>query len=149
MDNRAEAPALDDAALDRAFAALADPTRRAILARLARGDAGVLELAEPFAMSQPAVSKHLAVLENAGLVSRRREGRTRPCHLEPARLRSLAEWVGSYQEYWERSFERLDDVLEHLERGDAADFDPAPDPKRQRRSAAPRTRGTRTVRDDT
>jgi DNA-binding transcriptional ArsR family regulator len=106
---------LSDHELDRVFAALADPTRRAILARLTTGDAGVLELAEPFAMSQPAVSKHLAVLESAGLVSRRREGRTRPCHLEGERLRSLAEWVGGYREYWERSFEQLIEPLADLQ----------------------------------
>jgi DNA-binding transcriptional ArsR family regulator len=145
MQSLSAGRALDDAELDRAFAALADPTRRAILARLAQGDAAVLELAEPFAMSQPAVSKHLAVLESAGLVSRRREGRTRPCHLEPDRLRSLSEWVGSYQEYWERSFERLDDVLEDLQRAEQAEVGVPPEPVQQKASASSRRpRRTRT-----
>ena len=142
MQSITETHGLDDAELDRAFAALADPTRRAILARLARGDAGVLELAEPFDMSQPAVSKHLAVLENAGLVSRRREGRTRPVHLEPQRLRSLSEWVGSYQEYWERSFERLDDVLEDLQKPAPSDG-PAPPERMQHKQSAPSARTRR------
>jgi DNA-binding transcriptional ArsR family regulator len=145
MQSLSTGRALDDAELDRAFAALADPTRRAILARLAQGDAAVLELAEPFAMSQPAVSKHLAVLESAGLVSRRREGRTRPCHLEPDRLRSLSEWVGSYQEYWERSFERLDDVLEDLQRAEQVEVGVPPEPLQQKASPpSRRPRRTRT-----
>ncbi len=100
--------------LDRAFGALADPTRRAILARLTQGDAGVLQVAEPFPMSQPAVTKHLRVLEDAGLISRHRSARQRLCRLEPSRLRQLSEWVGSYREFWEESFERLDDLLDEL-----------------------------------
>jgi DNA-binding transcriptional ArsR family regulator len=107
--------ALTDGELDRAFGALADPTRRAILARLANGDAGVLEVGQPFRMSQPAITKHLKVLEGAGLISRRRDARRRLCHLEPQRLKDLAEWVGTYREFWERSFEQLDDYLETLQ----------------------------------
>ena len=100
--------------LDATFAALADPTRRAILARLARGEASVMELAEPFAMSQPAVSKHLKVLERAGLISRGRDAQRRPCRLEAARLKDIAAWVGDYRRFWEESYERLDAVLDEL-----------------------------------
>ena len=106
---------MTDAQLDATFAALADPTRRAILARLAQGDASVLELGRPFAMSQPAVSKHLKVLERAGLISRGRDAQRRPCHLEPQALRAAAEWLGTYQEYWQASFSRLDDLLLSLQ----------------------------------
>src|SRR5215218_4854669 len=102
--------------LDATFAALADPTRRAILARLARGEATVTELAAPFAMSQPAVSKHLKVLERAGLVSRGRDAQRRPCRLEAHRLKAATDWLASYREYWEESFQRLDDLLEELKR---------------------------------
>jgi DNA-binding transcriptional ArsR family regulator len=105
--------------LDRAFAALAHPTRRAILARLTDGDAGVLEVADGFAVSQPAITKHLDVLEAAGLISRRRAARRRLCRLEPRRLKQLGDWVGSYREYWEASFERLDDYLETLGKEEA------------------------------
>lgn len=109
------APAtLSDEDLDRVFGALADPTRRAILARLTQGDAGVLEVAGPFPMSQPAVTKHLRVLERAGLISRRRSARHRLCRLEPARLKQLSDWVGSYREFWEESFDRLDELLQEL-----------------------------------
>ena len=106
---------LSDHELDRAFGALADPTRRAILGRLARGDAGVLDVAAPFPMSQPAVTKHLRVLEEAGLISRHRLARQRLCHLEPRRLKQLSDWVGSYREFWEESFERLDEVLDDMQ----------------------------------
>jgi DNA-binding transcriptional ArsR family regulator len=106
---------LSEDQLDRAFGALADPTRRAILARLTSGDAGVLDVAEPFPMSQPAITKHLRVLEEAGLISRHRLARQRLCHLEPQRLRQLSDWVGSYREFWEESFERLDVLLEELQ----------------------------------
>ena len=102
---------MTDTQLDATFAALADPTRRAILARLAQGDAPVQELARPFAMSQPAISKHLKVLERAGLISRGRDAQRRPCHLEPAALRAASEWLGTYREYWEASFARLDGLL--------------------------------------
>lgn len=97
--------------LDRAFAALADPTRRAILARLARGEAGVLELGEPFDMSQPAITKHLKVLEAAGLISRRKDAQRRLSRLEPERIKQVSDWLGSYRDYWEASFSRLDDLL--------------------------------------
>lgn len=100
--------------LDATFAALADPTRRAILARLAKGEASVLELAEPFAMSQPAISKHLKVLERAGLVSRSRDAQRRPCRLEAAPLREATDWLARYRQHWEARFERLDDLLDEL-----------------------------------
>ncbi|HEY6429315.1 MAG TPA: metalloregulator ArsR/SmtB family transcription factor [Acidimicrobiales bacterium] len=106
---------LSEEDLDRAFGALADRTRRAILTRLTRGDAGVLEVAAPFPMSQPAVTKHLHVLESAGLVSRHRRARQRLCHLEAGRLKQLSDWVGTYREFWEESFERLDELLEDLQ----------------------------------
>jgi DNA-binding transcriptional ArsR family regulator len=102
--------------LSQTFAALADPTRRAILARLADGDAGVMELARPFAMSQPAISKHLKVLERAGLISRGREAQSRPCRLQAAPLREVAEWAGHYRRYWEGSFDRLEKYLGQLQR---------------------------------
>jgi DNA-binding transcriptional ArsR family regulator len=97
--------------LSATFAALADPTRRAILARLASGEASVTELAEPFEMSMPAVSKHLKVLERAGLIARGREAQWRPRRLEPAPLKEVARWVGGYRRFWEASFERLDEYL--------------------------------------
>ena len=100
--------------LDVVFAALADQTRRAIVARLARGEASVNELAKPFAMSQPAISKHLRVLERAGLISRRREGQRRPCRLEPRRLAEANQWLESYREIWEANFSRLDRLLEQM-----------------------------------
>ena len=106
---------LSERDLDATFAALADGTRRAILARLAEGEASVLELAAPFDMSQPAVSKHLQVLERAGLITRRRDAQRRPCRLEPRRLEQLSEWIGRYQEIWEDSYERLDVLLQELQ----------------------------------
>jgi len=111
---------LSERELDRAFGALADPTRRAILARLTEGDVGVLDIAEPFPMSQPAITKHLNVLEGAGLISRHRQARSRLCHLEPQRLQQLSDWVGSYREFWEESFERLDEYLEQLQQSPVA-----------------------------
>src|SRR5262245_40020988 len=98
--------------LDATFAALADPTRRAILARLTAGEASVTELARPFAMSQPAVSKHLKVLERAGLISRGRDAQRRPCRLEAQPLADANHWLERYRQFWEGSFERLDDLLE-------------------------------------
>lgn len=98
--------------LNKAFAALADPTRRAIVARLASGEATVNELAEPFAMTQPSISKHLKVLERAGLISRGRAAQTRPCRLRPAPLQDIAHWVDRYRTLWEDSFERLDAFLQ-------------------------------------
>ena len=103
--------------LDATFAALADPTRRAILARLASGEASVKELAEPFEMSLPAVSKHLKVLERAGLISRARVAQSRPCRLEAAPLREVADWVEHYSRFWEQSFDRLEDYLQEIQRG--------------------------------
>ena len=100
--------------LDETFAALADPTRRAILARLAQGEATVLELAEPFDMSQPAVSKHLKVLERAGLISRGREAQRRPSRLEVGPLLEAEAWIERYRAIWERNYERLDALLEEL-----------------------------------
>src|SRR5713101_2829087 len=102
------------ARLDATFAALADPTRRAILARLASGEASVTELAEPFAMSQPAISKHLKVLERAGLVSRGRDAQRRPCQLEAIPLAEVTEWLEGYRRFWEASFRRLDALLDEL-----------------------------------
>jgi DNA-binding transcriptional ArsR family regulator len=109
------APRISSNGLDAAFTALADPTRRAILSRLKKGEASVMELAEPFAMSQPAISKHLGVLERAGLISRSRDAQRRPCRLEPQRLKAVSEWLGSYREFWEASYSRLDDYLEELQ----------------------------------
>jgi len=100
--------------LDATFSALADPTRRAILLRLARGEATVTELARPFAISQPAISKHLKVLERAGLISRGRDAQRRPCRLEAAPLGEIAGWVERYRQHWEERFQRLDGVLEGL-----------------------------------
>jgi DNA-binding transcriptional ArsR family regulator len=100
--------------LDDIFAALADPTRRAILARLAAGEATVTELAEPFAMSLPAVSKHLKVLERAGLIARGREAQWRPCRLEADPLREVADWVAGYRRFWEQSQERYDRLDDYL-----------------------------------
>ncbi len=102
--------------LSSTFAALADPTRRAILSRLAGGEAAVTELAEPFDMSLPAVSKHLKVLERAGLIARSRDAQWRPCHLEPAPLKEVADWVGHYRKFWEESFDRLDEYLRELKK---------------------------------
>ncbi|MGA9567224.1 MAG: metalloregulator ArsR/SmtB family transcription factor [Candidatus Korobacteraceae bacterium] len=101
--------------LSTAFAALADPTRRAILARLASGEASVTELAEPFDMSMPAVSKHLKVLERAGLIARGREAQWRPCRLEAEPLKNVADWVDHYRRFWEQSFVRLDEYLRTLQ----------------------------------
>ncbi len=103
-----------DRDLDITFAALADPTRRAILARLAAGEATVTELAEPFAMSQPAISKHLKVLERAGLVSRGREAQRRPCRLGARPLKQATDWLENYRLYWEESYQRLDALLDEL-----------------------------------
>lgn len=101
--------------LNATFAALADPTRRAILARLASGEASVTELAEPFAMSQPAISKHLKVLERAGLISRGRDAQRRPRQLQPAPLKDVADWIEHYRRFWTESLDRLDDYLHKLQ----------------------------------
>jgi DNA-binding transcriptional ArsR family regulator len=101
--------------LDRTFSALSDPTRRAILARLAVGEASVTELAEPFRMSLPAVSKHLKVLERAGLIARGRDRQWRPARLEARPLREVAEWAERYRAFWEESYDRLDEYLGELQ----------------------------------
>ena len=101
--------------LSSTFAALADPTRRAILARLASGEKSVNELAEPFEMSLPAVSKHLKVLESAGLISRGREAQWRPCRIEAGPLRDISNWVERYRQFWEESFDRLDAYLREIQ----------------------------------
>jgi DNA-binding transcriptional ArsR family regulator len=106
---------VDDAALDRAFTALADPVRRALIARLSRGAATVNELAEPFPITKQAVSRHIQVLEAAGLITRSRDGQRRPCHLDPAALESLTAWIDTYRLEAERRFRRLDAVLEEME----------------------------------
>jgi DNA-binding transcriptional ArsR family regulator len=101
--------------LDRTFAALADPTRRAILTRLASGEASVTELAKPFRMSLPAVSKHLKVLEQAGMVARSRDRQWRPARLEPLPLKEVAEWAEEYRRFWDEGYDRLDEYLEELQ----------------------------------
>jgi DNA-binding transcriptional ArsR family regulator len=102
--------------LSTTFAALADPTRRAILSRLVSGEASVTDLAEPFEMSMPAISKHLKVLERAGLIARGREAQWRPCRLEARPLKGVADWVEHYRGFWEQSFDRLDDYLRELKK---------------------------------
>jgi len=101
--------------LSTTFQALADPTRRAILARLATGETSVTQLAEPFDMSMPAISKHLKVLERAGLIARGREAQWRPCRLEAGPLKDVAGWVEHYRRFWDESFDRLDDYLQELQ----------------------------------
>jgi DNA-binding transcriptional ArsR family regulator len=101
--------------LDATFAALADPTRRAILARLARGESSVKELARPFEISAPAVTKHLKVLERAGLITRSRDAQWRPCQLNATPLRDAADWIGHYRRFWDESFDRLDEYLRQLQ----------------------------------
>ena len=114
--------ATDD--LSRVFGALADPTRRAILARLANGEAGVQQIAEPFDMTLPAISKHLKVLEKAKLIRRGKDKQWRPCTLEAAPLKEASDWIGDYRRFWEESFERLDEYLKEMqskEEGDKKD----------------------------
>ncbi|MFG1642069.1 ArsR/SmtB family transcription factor [Amycolatopsis sp. NPDC049252] len=106
---------VDEEALDRAFTALGDPVRRALVARLSRGEATVNELAEPFAITKQAVSRHIQVLEQAGLITRSRDGQRRPCHLVPAALEALTGWIDTYRLATERTYRRLDAVLESLE----------------------------------
>jgi DNA-binding transcriptional ArsR family regulator len=105
--------------LSMIFSALSDPTRRAILARLALGETSVKELAEPFSISAPSITKHLKVLERAGLISRSRDAQWRPCRLEATPLREVSDWVENYRRYWERSMNRLDDYLSTLEAKEA------------------------------
>jgi DNA-binding transcriptional ArsR family regulator len=109
--------ARSSARLDATFAALADPTRRAILARLAKGEASVTDLAEPFAMSQPAISKHLKVLERAGLISRGQDAQRRPRRLEARPLRDATQWLERYRQFWDPQFRRLDTLLQELQAG--------------------------------
>ena len=117
--------------LSNTFSALADPTRRAILARLALGETSVTELAEPFQMSMPAVSKHLKVLERAGLITRGREAQWRPCRIEPTALKDVDDWLERYRSFWEASLDRLDEYLKELQ---------AKDRKAKERPARKRTR---------
>lgn len=115
---------MQTAQLDATFLALSDPTRRAMLARLAEGEASVTELAEPFALSQPAVSKHLRVLENAGLVEARVDGQRRPRRLKPGPLDEVAQWIRTYRDIWEANFQRLDGLLAEMQaNGRNGDFD--------------------------
>ncbi len=108
---------MSETQLDAVFGALADPTRRAILARLTGGEATVAEIAAPFPVSQPAISRHLRVLEDAGLISRSRQGTARLSHLRAEPLRDAVSWLAAYQEYWEESYQRLDQLLASLDRG--------------------------------
>ena len=108
-------PAMTDDALSATFSALADPTRRAILARLVAGEASVTELAEPFDISLPAVSKHLKVLERAGLIARNRDAQWRRCRLDAAPLRSVSDWLDDYREFWEQRFDRLEAYLAEIQ----------------------------------
>ena len=107
--------------LSTTFAALADPTRRAILSRLAEGEASVTELARPFDLSLPGISKHLKVLQHAGLVRQSRKAQWRPCRLDAARLKDAADWVGEYRQFWEESFERLDEYLATVQKEETHD----------------------------
>jgi DNA-binding transcriptional ArsR family regulator len=106
---------MQEPTLDQTFAALADPTRRAILARLANGEASVSELAQPFDMSLPAISKHLKVLERAGMITRGRDAQFRPCRLEPRALKAASDWLESYRIFWEQSLNNLEDYLKELQ----------------------------------
>src|SRR6516164_5780007 len=117
--------------LDTTFSALADPTRRAILARLARGETTVQDLAQPFAMSLPAISKHLKVLEHAGLITRSREAQWRPCRIEPRALKDVDDWLDRYRRFFDESFERLDDYLKTLQSKEPKGKDRANDGKKE------------------
>jgi len=112
--------------LSMTFSALADPTRRAILARLAAGERSVTDIAKPFRMSLPAISKHLKVLERCGLIRRGKEAQWRPCTLEAAPLKEAADWVGHYRQFWEQSFDRLDDYLQELQKQESHRPSPKP-----------------------
>ncbi len=118
---------ITDDQLDVAFAALADPTRRAIVSRLCLGDAAVNELAAPFDMSLPGISKHLKVLERGGLISRRRDAQFRPCHLEVEVLDGAMEWIGTRRRQWEERFDKLDALLQEMQPGRAGDREEEPD----------------------
>jgi DNA-binding transcriptional ArsR family regulator len=119
--------------LDASFSALADPTRRAILARLALGETSVMELAKPFAMSLPAVSKHLKVLERAGLITRGREAQFRPCRIEPKALKGIDDWLENYRRFFEESFDRLDAYLKVLQAKSPKAKSPKPKGKKHAR----------------
>src|ERR1700733_16079640 len=119
--------------LDTTFFALADPTRRAILARLARGETSVTDLAKPFAMSMPAVSKHLKVLESAGLITRSREAQWRPCRIEPRALKEVDDWLEHYRRFFEESLDRLDAYLKELQAGEAKTKSKKQDKKHDRK----------------
>ena len=125
-------------ALDATFAALSDPTRRAILARLALGETSVTELAKPFAMSLPAVSKHLKVLERAGLIARGREAQWRPCRIEPRALRDIDEWLDAYRRFFDESFDRLDDYLKKLQAEEPSAKEPG---AKERQVKEPKVKG--------
>ena len=120
-------PTATEQQLDRTFAALADPTRRAILERLAKGETSVNELARPFQMSLPAVSKHLKVLERAGLISRSRRAQVRPARLEPAAMKDASDWLEEYRELWEGRMDRLDAYLRRMAADEAREKEGAPD----------------------
>lgn len=120
------------ASLNSTFSALADPTRRAILGRLATGEASVSELAKPFKMSLPAISKHLKVLERAGLIARGREAQWRPCRLDASPLKDVAAWAEPYRRFWEESFDRLDDYLQEVQRKEKVRSDRRRKPKPKR-----------------
>jgi|SRR5438105_6486853 len=126
---------MPDRHLDATFAALADPTRRAILARLTLGEASVTELAKPFEMSLPGISKHLKVLQRAGLIARGQRAQWRPCRLEAGPLKDVADWVGHYRRFWTASFDRLDDYLREVQR-------------KEKRHAGKRGRRTPRTRED-
>lgn len=127
--------------LSHTFSALADPTRRAILARLVQGETSVTALAEPFHMSLPAVSKHLKVLERAGLVSRGREAQWRPCRLDAGPLRDITDWLEPYRALWEARFDRLDSLLQELQSAEASPPPPLDPPRAKRRTTQTRRPG--------
>jgi DNA-binding transcriptional ArsR family regulator len=127
--------------LSATFAALADPTRRAILSRLALGETSVMELAEPFDMSLPAISKHLKVLEHAGLISRGREAQWRPCRIAPVSLKAVDGWLGNFRRFWDENFGRLDDYLEELKANQAVKAEPRPKRKTKPKPAKEKHRG--------
>lgn len=127
--------------LSATFAALADPTRRAILSRLALGETSVMELAEPFDMSLPAISKHLKVLEHAGLISRGREAQWRPCRIAPVSLRAVDGWLGNFRRFWDENFGRLDGYLEELKAKEAAKAEPRRKPNNKPKPTKEKHRG--------
>jgi DNA-binding transcriptional ArsR family regulator len=120
--------------LSTTFAALADPTRRAMLSRLALGETSVMELAKPFDMSLPAISKHLKVLEHAGLIARGREAQWRPCRIAPVSLREVDGWLGNFRRFWDENFNRLDDYLEELKAEEASKLTKASKPTKRKAS---------------